>query len=137
MDDKTVTLRRMTKQKEAVKKALAELGHPTAEELYASIKNAYPMLSRATVYRNLGLLANDGVVDRVIGMPDGGERFDATTSPHYHFICLKCGAVSDIDIAYKSDEDRQIEERYGYRVTGHKANFFGYCDKCAGADADI
>ncbi|MDR2090837.1 MAG: transcriptional repressor [Clostridiales bacterium] len=127
-------VRRNTRQKDAVKAELVKLGHPTAEELYLSLKGRYPEMSIATVYRNLRILEEDGLVIRVIGSVDGGERFDATTVPHYHFICLQCGSASDIEIPYRENENAEIEKRYGIKIVGHRANFFGYCKKCKEAE---
>ncbi|MDR3264235.1 MAG: transcriptional repressor [Clostridiales bacterium] len=123
-------IRRNTKQKEAVKAELKRLGHPTAEELYTALRDKYPEMSKATVYRNLRILEENNAIIRVIGAIDGGERFDADMRPHYHFICLKCGLTADIDDGYMKSADVGIEEKFGYKVVGHRTNFFGYCGKC-------
>ncbi len=91
-------LRRNTKQKEIVLRAVSDRhDHPTAEQLYGEIKLEMPDISLATVYRNLGLLADDGKVRRITatGMPD---RFDYVTEDHSHFVCVKCGKLIDFPI---------------------------------------
>jgi Fur family peroxide stress response transcriptional regulator len=125
-------VRRNTRQKDAVKAEMMRMGHPTAEELYLSLRDRYPEMSRATVYRNLKVLEENGLIVRVVGAIEGGERFDATITPHRHFICLKCGEASDIDIPYEEnrDESAEIESKYGIKIVGYRANFFGYCKKC-------
>jgi Fe2+ or Zn2+ uptake regulation protein len=125
-------VRRNTRQKDAVKAEMMRMGHPTAEELFLSLKEKYPEMSRATVYRNLKVLEENGLVVRVVGALDGGERFDATTTPHRHFICLKCGEASDIETPSRDnrDENEEIENKYGIKIVGYRANFFGYCKKC-------
>ncbi|MDR3292925.1 MAG: transcriptional repressor [Clostridiales bacterium] len=122
--------RRLTWQKEAVKNELKAQGHPTAEELYTVLHGKYPELSRATVYRNLRVLEGEGEILRVIGVTDGGERFDATIAPHGHFICLKCGAATDVEIDDMSGTAENVAKRYGVKIIGHRANFYGYCEKC-------
>jgi Fur family peroxide stress response transcriptional regulator len=125
-------VRRNTRQKDAVKAEMMRMGHPTAEELYLSLKDGYPEMSRATVYRNLKVLEENGLITRVVGSVEGGERFDATVAPHCHFICLKCGEAADVEIPFRENrrENEEIEERYGVKIVGYKANFFGYCKKC-------
>jgi Fur family peroxide stress response transcriptional regulator len=119
-----------------VKNELAAMGHPTAEELYLSLRAKYPEMSRATVYRNLKILEEAGGIIRVIGSVAGGERFDATVKPHYHFICLKCGAARDLEIPYREGENALIEEKHGVKIEGHRTTFFGYCKDCASKKTD-
>lgn len=70
--------------------------HPTAEELYTILKDTVEAtVSLATVYRNLGQLADAGMIIR-ISVPDSPDRFDGTISPHHHMRCDKCGRVTDI-----------------------------------------
>ena len=69
--------------------------HPSAEWIYDRLKPEIPDLSRGTVYRNLRLFLEEGVVASV-GVVGGLERFDGDVSPHAHFICQCCGEVIDL-----------------------------------------
>lgn len=69
--------------------------HPSAEAIFARLKPEYPDLSLGTVYRNLSLFREQGLVASV-GTVGGVERFDGETAPHAHFICTRCGAVTDL-----------------------------------------
>ena len=57
----------------------------------------FPRISLGTVYRNLNLLADIGEITKIT-TPDGGDRFDAVTNPHYHVICTSCGRVIDLEM---------------------------------------
>ncbi len=70
--------------------------HPTADWIYNQLKPQIPDLSLGTVYRNLTLFKQQGLV-RSLGTVDGVERFDGDTHPHVHFICRCCGSVQDLD----------------------------------------
>ena len=69
--------------------------HPSAEMVYAELKQQIPDLSLGTVYRNLNLFKEQGLAISV-GTVKGVERFDGNTMPHVHFFCTDCGAVIDL-----------------------------------------
>lgn len=66
--------------------------HVTADQIYTFIKEKYPSIGRGTVYRNLGILVEEGKV-RKVEVPDGSDRFDFTLENHYHVECVKCGEI--------------------------------------------
>ena len=70
--------------------------HPTAEELYNSIKEKIPSVSRGTVYRNLKGLVDEGYIIK-ISMTDGADRYDYIHKKHNHIICKYCGMVKDFE----------------------------------------
>lgn len=105
--------------------------HPSAEWVYQQLKPEIPDLSLGTVYRNLNLFKEQGLI-RSLGVVDGVERFDANLSPHTHFICKKCGVILDMP------EPKQLEQlcseacaQAGGQVTGCKLCFSGLCRNCA------
>ncbi|MBQ3090385.1 MAG: transcriptional repressor [Oscillospiraceae bacterium] len=102
--------------------------HPTAEEIYQALKDCFPGLSRGTVYRNLNLLSDDGIIFK---LPLPVERFDGFTNPHPHLICSGCGSVHDLKIDYDSGLDQLASESCGYQIQRHESFFFGLCPGCA------
>jgi len=102
--------------------------HPTAAEIYAAVRRRLPRISLGTVYRNLDVLHEDGVIHK-LEFAGAETRFDGTTSPHCHVRCLDCGAIADVH-----DHDLDPAERparlKGYRVTGHRLEFTGFCPDC-------
>ena len=102
--------------------------HPTAEEIYQALKDCFPGLSRCTVYRNLNLLSDDGIIFK---LPLPVERFDGFTNPHPHLICSGCGSVHDLKIDYDSGLDQLASESCGYQIQRHESFFFGLCPGCA------
>ena len=85
-----------SKQRDSIKTCLmGRRDHPTADAVYMSIREEFPNISLGTVYRNLNLLVDLGEIQKLT-CGNGPDRFDADTSPHYHFVCRQCGAVSDL-----------------------------------------
>lgn len=70
--------------------------HPTAEELYNSIKKKIPSVSRGTVYRNLKNLVDEGYIIK-ISIADGADRYDYIHKKHNHIICKYCGMIKDFE----------------------------------------
>ena len=86
---------RHSKQRDAVYEELrGRKDHPTAEELYLSLKKTVPSMSLATVYRNLGFFEEEKLVVRIGS--GGSARYDADLSDHQHLLCTECGSVTDI-----------------------------------------
>lgn len=121
---------RNTLQKRLIKEALWKMrNHPTAEEVYNSISNENPLISRATVYRNLKLLVKMGECLH-IPIPDGADCFDYNTLPHYHLKCKKCNRVFDIDMPYQENLCEKIRNLHEFEIESHQILFSGICPKC-------
>ena len=120
-------VKRYSRQRELIYRTLlASKAHPTADMVYQMLKPENPNLSLGTVYRNLNLLAEEGIVVR---MPFPVERYDADTTPHPHFQCQCCGQVSDLNLPYDRRLDEQVAE-LGHEVAGHSVLFTGICANC-------
>ena len=90
-----------SRQRESIKACLmGRKDHPTADALYTSIREQFPNISLGTVYRNLNLLVELGEI-RKLSCGDGTDHFDYDTSPHYHYVCKKCGKI--VDLAMETD----------------------------------
>ena len=103
--------------------------HVTADQIYQYIKAKYPSIGRGTVYRNLGILVEEGKV-RKVEVPDGSDRFDFTLENHYHVECVKCGGVFDVDMDVISELEKKITHTHGIQEL--RADIFckGICPEC-------
>jgi len=120
--------RRYSRQRELIYHCVKEsCEHPTAEMVYRQLKPDYPNLSMGTVYRNLNLLADEGMLTR---MPFTVERYDATTELHSHFRCSRCERVMDLVQPYDPALDELAQKESGYQITGHMLIFDGICPDC-------
>lgn len=104
--------------------------HPTAEWVYDQLKPKYSDLSLGTVYRNIGLFKDQGLI-KSVGTVNGKERFDGNTKEHAHFVCSVCGVVLDIENNdYKLDVDSIFSEKYGINIYAKEITFYGKCNSC-------
>ena len=105
--------------------------HPSAEWVYSQLKQEIPDLSLGTVYRNLSLFKEQGIICS-LGTVKGVERFDANTEPHVHYICTGCGKVLDLQhIQVPEDLNQAAATDSGGEVTGCQLTFTGVCGQCA------
>jgi Fur family peroxide stress response transcriptional regulator len=120
-----------TGQRRLIYRALAEsCDHPTAETVFFKIRAKAPRLSLATVYRNLRLFAETGIVDEV-ATGSSFARFDGNTEPHHHLICKQCGSVSDYYSKSLDEFSPSAAALDGFEVQSMKMNFFGICASCS------
>ncbi len=122
-----MAIERRSKQREAIINNLqSRYDHPTAMELYLSVREIIPNLSLGTLYRNLSQLEESGMVLRI---PDGtNDRFDGNVNPHAHFKCSSCGNVYDL-MSFKNDTLTFSDEIVG-KVTNYSLMAFGLCKNC-------
>ncbi|MFH1748486.1 MAG: transcriptional repressor [Planctomycetota bacterium] len=123
-------LRRNTKQRQVVLDELRKLNnHPTAAELHELARRRLPRLSLATVYRNLELLMQLGVV-RKLEMGGSEARFDGDLDSHYHVHCVRCGRVEDVHGVPTDFARDKFTSPSGYSIIGHQVEFAGICPAC-------
>jgi Fe2+ or Zn2+ uptake regulation protein len=103
--------------------------HPTADRIYQQLKDEIPSLSLGTVYRNLNVLIEQGLVQR-IPFGSGQDRFEARIEPHYHLVCEKCGKVTDLSLPHYSEINEHAQRVSGFKVNRHRIDFFGICKEC-------
>ena len=105
--------------------------HPTAEEVHRLVNRRAPSVSLGTVYRNLRLLVDAGLLSE---LPGPRARFDANMRAHHHFTCLRCGRMADVEAPVAEPHSRalsrRVEARTGLTITHHRIAFFGRCRKC-------
>ena len=112
---------------ETVKKSCV---HPTAEEIYEMVKQTNSTASRSTVYRNLNLLADEGIITK-ISMLVGPDRYDYLKKPHNHAICKACGKVFDFEYDFKSKElEKSILSQTGVNTELDSITIEGICSNC-------
>ncbi|MEG0178977.1 MAG: transcriptional repressor [Oscillospiraceae bacterium] len=125
--------KRNTIQRELVLEALTNLvNHPTADEIYNEVALQHSSVSKGTVYRNLNVLVQEGIL-RKVPVPGAADRFDYNAYPHYHMLCTVCGCFTDAPIEYISAIDDNVKNKTGYENTSHEMVFSGVCKACAKA----
>jgi len=127
---------RITRQRSIILEELKKTGrHPTACELYDVVKRRLPSISLATVYRNLELMAEKGLLQSIV--TDGRQRrFDANPRVHYHAHCTRCGALLDIDISPETVSllRDKLENPGNFEIDSARIEIFGCCSACRTED---
>lgn len=120
-----------TNQRTAILKELKrQPTHPTAYELYRSVRKRMPRISLGTVYRNLEQMSEAGVIQK-LETGSSPKRFDGDTSRHYHVRCANCGRVCDVEHRRMAEVESMLEEvRQDLSCRNFLLEFNGTCLEC-------
>lgn len=122
---------RMTKQRQVILEELrAVTSHPTADEMYDMVRRRLPNVSLGTVYRNLEILSETGVVQK-IDIGGTKKRFDGNVEGHHHLRCVECGRVDDAHLDTGVDLEALAGAATEYKILRHRLEFIGICPACA------
>lgn len=106
------------------------VAHPSPEEIYHSLQKEHSDISLASVYRNLKLFKEEGLIVS-LGTVNGVERLDGRTDPHVHFACTSCGAVMDVpDVEIPESVSCAASRSLGCRVENTRLVLTGICKNC-------
>lgn len=121
---------RITPQRHAVLEYLLNsMIHPTADEIYKALEDKFPNMSVATVYNNLRVLREIGLV-RELTYGDASSRFDCNMTDHYHVICESCGKIVDFHYPRLDEVETLAEQVTGFKVSHHRLEIYGDCEEC-------
>jgi Fur family ferric uptake transcriptional regulator len=121
---------RMTNQREIIlRELIASKEHLTADELYDIVKKVMPRISLATVYRNLEILSEAGLIGK-LEISGRQKRFDYDVSDHDHIYCAVCHRVDNLQVERKDLQAEDLSAIEGYSVTGYRLEFVGICPAC-------
>lgn len=103
----------------------------SAEEVHRKVIERYPNISIDTVYRNLNVLLELGIISK-LNFREGKGRYELNSGKHHHhLVCLKCGAAEVIDFCpFQSLDLEKIEEEKKFEIKKHSFELFGYCELC-------
>ena len=103
--------------------------HPSVEEVYERVKSRLPTVSLDTVYRTLATFERFGIISRVQGFEDK-TRYDRSSIPHHHIICIKCMRIQDFDWPDLDNINLPPEiSKWGQTKTKHVL-VRGVCERC-------
>jgi Fe2+ or Zn2+ uptake regulation protein len=102
--------------------------HPSAAQVYARVRRRLARVSLATVYRNLRLLAAEGLLRERADV--AGLRFDGRTDRHDHFTCVGCRRIFDLPSRAAPTALGVAAAGGGFEVLGHRVELYGRCPAC-------
>lgn len=121
---------RITPQRHAILEYLVEsMTHPTADDIYKALEGKFPNMSVATVYNNLRVFKEVGLV-KELTYGDASSRFDYVTSQHYHVICENCGKIVDFPYGGLEKLEEEAAKTTGFVINSHRLEIYGVCPEC-------
>ena len=106
----------------------------TAQQILDHVRATNPDMSLDTVYRNLALLVELGVISEVNTRGKDGNFYELiTTEHHHHLVCLNCGKAECLDFCPINCEKLETASKNGFNITSHALEFYGYCQNCCAA----
>jgi Fur family peroxide stress response transcriptional regulator len=120
----------MTHQRHVLYEVMQTMpGHPSPEEVYARVKTRIPAISLATVYKNIHLFVERGVLKEV-SMHHGSLRVELNSHQHHHLVCSQCKTITDI-----AEQDLGILPALealpgGFKVHRYAIDVIGICAVC-------
>ena len=132
---------RMTRPRQAILDVLGKTAeHLSAEDIYLAVYKFYSNIGLTTVYRNLELLVEMGLVVKIDFGHDRAkyELADQYSGKghHHHLVCKKCSQIIDYsdfmedEVQFLKSTEKGLSRKYEFQITGHIIQFYGYCKKC-------
>ena len=104
--------------------------HLDAEELYKLAKKHEPRISLSTVYRNLSLFKELGLIEEHRFVDEHHSYEVKGRKEHHHIICLNCGKVAEFEYHLSEQFTREISRDTGFEIAGGEIYLEGYCEQC-------
>ncbi len=121
---------RMTPQRiELVRLIAASEGHPSALQFHQKVKERFPTMSLATVYKTLALLKEVNQVLE-IDLRDDNHYDGNRPHPHPHLICTKCKTIIDGEMEIEKSKILELEKSSGFLILQPQVNLYGLCSEC-------
>lgn len=125
---------RNTRPRRLIAQRLAELaargGDFATDDLWQELLQVDPQLGRATVFRSVDVLVEQGMLDRVT-FPDGTHRYRLCGGPHHHHLtCTQCHRIVELSVCLPEDQLSTLASQTGFAIEGHAIEFFGRCPTC-------
>ena len=101
-----------------------------AQEIFSEVIKILPGINFSTIYRNLDLLMERGILCRITP-ESGGILYELRREEghHHHIICKKCGASIPLDYCPMENIKKELGKK-GFTPTEHRFEIYGYCDQC-------
>ncbi len=121
---------KVTAQRLAVLRAVAEQPHSTADDIYRVVSDELGAISRQAVYDALGALADEHLLRRIQPAGSPARYEDRVGDNHHHLICRVCGRMVDVDCAVGDTPCLTAADDAGYEVDEAEVIYWGRCPGC-------
>jgi Fur family ferric uptake transcriptional regulator len=122
---------RLTPQRELVLGAVERLRHATPEEVLAVVRESSSAINLSTVYRNLEVLEELGLVRHAHLGERASTYHSVSGRPHFHAVCRKCQKVTSVDPSVADGICERLREEYAFEADVAHLTVFGACVDCS------
>jgi len=119
---------KVTPQRLKIVESLNTFGHLNIDMLYQEVREAYPNVSLATVYKNIAIMTESGLLEEV-KIPEKKSVFEIKKEPHLHLHCTSCGKIEDFEVDLKEVAEH-TQKVSGFRIHNTDIVFGGICPEC-------
>jgi len=119
-----------TFQRTQILEVIEKYGHIAIEKIYEEVSKVHASLSLATIYKNIILMVERGVLTEVpiIGQK---SKYEIVKKDHIHLICTQCGMVKDKMLDEDTAQDTEkVAETSGFSLDHRQVNLYGVCESC-------
>jgi Fur family ferric uptake transcriptional regulator len=121
-----------TEQRETILQVfLKSKRHLTVEELHELVKRKDPGIGLTTIYRTMKLFCECNLA-RANHFDESRVRYEQQykTAHHDHMICLTCGETIEFVNSQIEKLQEKVAEQFGFKMTDHRMEIYGLCQKC-------
>ena len=119
-----------TIQRLSILEILQETGHSTIDDIYAVVRKKHASISLATVYKNIEILLEKGVLEEV-PLAGSKSKYEIKKHDHIHLICQVCGSVEDEMMKTAPREQlERIAQKDDFVLSQSQINLYGICRNC-------
>ncbi|WP_291490586.1 Fur family transcriptional regulator [Desulfurella sp.] len=116
---------KVTPQRLHILSLIRQFGHMDIDELYLQIKKNYPYMSLATIYKNISVMVENGILNE-IKIAQQKTKYELLADFHAHFICTNCKKIEDLDI----DISCILKDFDQANVQSVQLQIYGICKTC-------
>ena len=124
----------MTHQRQVLYEVMQGMaGHPSPEEIFAEVRQRIPAVSLATVYKNIHIFVENGIL-REVSLHHGSQRLEMNERQHHHLVCSRCKTITDIDAEGIALIPQHRDLGVGFQVERYAVDVIGLCARCQQSD---
>lgn len=119
-----------TFQRMRIMEVIDQKGHISLDDIYMKIKAHYPSLSLATIYKNILLMTQKGLLVEV-PLESQKSKYELAKEAHIHLICRQCGEVEDVNLLESTSQTlQQLTQKESFQLEKEQINLYGVCKAC-------